>query len=288
MADMYSRCHASCIGTTSGIRTIPNAVVVRQEWRRIPDVNRNEKEKKKRSKTKKNRCRTPHSSLPLSPSSIAAVYRHTLRGGGFNGKFEVGEGIIECLFSMSTGITSSYQRNNFLETDDMFLEFENDLYNLAGGLSSMGDDSGEFNNFLHFNLGLFHERAQSRLLKLECYVAANWFISMTIGPSTEKLIFLYVVRFNQAIGVCVRKTFLVRCLKWADVGREYIEVIKANLQRFFVLDFNDQAMNRLVEHQMLSTFKEFWGDCHRHFKKYSDHEETRVNPPNILVGRDED
>ncbi|TYK29279.1 CACTA en-spm transposon protein [Cucumis melo var. makuwa] len=165
MADMYSRCHASCIGTTSGIRTIPNAVVVRQEWRRIPDV----------------------------------------------------------------------------------------------------------------------ERAQSRLLKLECYVAANWFISMTIGPSTEKLIFLYVVRFNQAIGVCVRKTFLVRCLKWADVGREYIEVVKANLQRFFVLDFNDQAMNRLVEHQMLSTFKEFWGDCHRHFKKYSDHEETRVNPPNILV-----
>uniref|UniRef100_A0A9I9EFK6 CACTA en-spm transposon protein n=1 Tax=Cucumis melo TaxID=3656 RepID=A0A9I9EFK6_CUCME len=47
-------------------------------------------------------------------------------------------------------------------------------------------------------------------------------------------------------------------------------------------------MNRFVEHQMLNTFKEFWTDCHRHFKKYSDPEEARANPPNILVGRDED
>ncbi|KAA0052152.1 CACTA en-spm transposon protein [Cucumis melo var. makuwa] len=53
-------------------------------------------------------------------------------------------------------------------------------------------------------------------------------------------------------------------------------------------DFNDQAMNMFVEHQMLTTFKEFWTDCHRHFKKYSDPEEARANPPNALVGRDED
>ncbi|KAA0061251.1 CACTA en-spm transposon protein [Cucumis melo var. makuwa] len=39
---------------------------------------------------------------------------------------------------------------------------------------------------------------------------------------------------------------------------------------------------------MLSTFKEFRGDCHRHFKKYSDLEEARANPPYILVGRMED
>ncbi|TYK15879.1 CACTA en-spm transposon protein [Cucumis melo var. makuwa] len=38
---------------------------------------------------------------------------------------------------------------------------------------------------------------------------------------------------------------------------------------------------------MLNTFKEFQGDCHRHFKKYSDVEEARVNPLNLLVGRDE-
>ncbi|KAA0044985.1 CACTA en-spm transposon protein [Cucumis melo var. makuwa] len=39
----------------------------------------------------------------------------------------------------------------------------------------------------------------------------------------------------------------------------------ADLQRFFVLDFNDQAINR-------------------YFKKYSDPEEARANPPNLLVG----
>ncbi|TYK11770.1 CACTA en-spm transposon protein [Cucumis melo var. makuwa] len=76
------------------------------------------------------------------------------------------------------------------------------------------------------------------------------------------------------------KGFPVRCLKWGDVDREYIE--------FFVLDFNDQAMNRFVEHQMLTTFKEFWVDCHRLFKKYSDPEEACANPPKILVGRHED
>uniref|UniRef100_A0A9I9EKX5 CACTA en-spm transposon protein n=2 Tax=Cucumis melo TaxID=3656 RepID=A0A9I9EKX5_CUCME len=41
-------------------------------------------------------------------------------------------------------------------------------------------------------------------------------------------------------------------------------------------------MNRFVEHQMLTTFKEFRADCHRHFKKYSDPEEARANPPNAL------
>uniref|UniRef100_A0A9I9EKM0 CACTA en-spm transposon protein n=1 Tax=Cucumis melo TaxID=3656 RepID=A0A9I9EKM0_CUCME len=45
-------------------------------------------------------------------------------------------------------------------------------------------------------------------------------------------------------------------------------------------------MNRFVEHQMLTTFKEFRVDCHRHFKKYSDPEEALANPPNYeLVER---
>ncbi|TYK14454.1 CACTA en-spm transposon protein [Cucumis melo var. makuwa] len=97
-----------------------------------------------------------------------------------------------------------------------------------------------------------------------------------------------VCHFSQAIGVCVEKTFSVCCLKWVDVGREYIEVVKGDLQRLFVLDLNDQAMNRFVEHQMLTTFKEFRTDCHTHFKKYSDLEEARANPPNALVRRHED
>uniref|UniRef100_A0A9I9EB82 CACTA en-spm transposon protein n=1 Tax=Cucumis melo TaxID=3656 RepID=A0A9I9EB82_CUCME len=111
--------------------------------------------------------------------------------------------------------------------------------------------------------------AQSRLLELERHVAINGHILMTIAPGAEKPISPHVVRFSQRIGVCVRKIFPVCCLKWADVGREYIEVIKGNLQ-------------------MLTTFKEFQADYHRHFKKYSDLEEACANPPNALVGRHED
>ncbi|KAA0063909.1 CACTA en-spm transposon protein [Cucumis melo var. makuwa] len=101
-------------------------------------------------------------------------------------------------------------------------------------------------------------RAQSRLLELECHVAINGCIPMTIAPGAEKPIFPHDICFSQAIG------------------------------RLFVLDFNDQAMNRFIEHQMLTTFKEFRVDYHRHFKKYSDPEKARNNPPNALVGRHED
>ncbi|TYK19866.1 CACTA en-spm transposon protein [Cucumis melo var. makuwa] len=61
-------------------------------------------------------------------------------------------------------------------------------------------------------------------------------------------------------------------------SREYIEVVKGDLQWFFVLDFNDQAINRFVEYQMLST----QDDCHEHFKKYNYLEEARAYPPHIL------
>ena len=59
--------------------------------------------------------------------------------------------LIECLFSMSTGTMSSFPRTNFLETDAMFLEFEDNLDNLAGGSSSVDDNASESKNFLHFN-----------------------------------------------------------------------------------------------------------------------------------------
>ncbi|TYK25893.1 gamma-aminobutyrate transaminase POP2 [Cucumis melo var. makuwa] len=71
-------------------------------------------------------------------------------------------------------------------------------------------------------------------------------------------------------------------------GRKYIEVIKGDLQQSFVIDFSDQAMNRFVEHQMLTIFKEYRDDCHKHFKKYNDAKKVRANPTNLLVGRDKD
>ncbi|KAL0546498.1 hypothetical protein IC582_016408 [Cucumis melo] len=188
----------------------------------------------------------------------------------------------------------SYRRSNFMETDDMFLQFEDDLDNIAGGSSSVGDNTGSSSQQM---TPTPRRRAQSRLLELERHVAINGRIPMTIAPGAEKPISPHAVRFSQTIGVCVRKTFPVRCLKWADVGREYIEVVKGDLQvikcithlfmisfetyltltnpmcyvcnvkRLFVLDFNDQTMNKFVEHQVLTTFKEFRADCYRHFKK---------------------
>ncbi|KAA0050108.1 CACTA en-spm transposon protein [Cucumis melo var. makuwa] len=89
----------------------------------------------------------------------------------------------------------------------------------------------------------------------------------------------------------LRNKFSLECrervTQFLEFAKCHVEVVKADLQ-FFVLYFNDQAMNKFVEHQMLITFKEFWDNYHRHFKKYSDPEEARANPPNLLMGRDED
>ncbi|TYK08467.1 CACTA en-spm transposon protein [Cucumis melo var. makuwa] len=155
----------------------------------------------------------------------------------------------------------SYARNNFLEPDAMFLKFEDDLDNLAGRSSSVGDNTGLSSKPLATSTP--RKRAWSRLLELECCIAVNGCIPMTIDSRAKKPISPHVIRFSQVIGVCVRKTFSICCLKWTGVGRGYIEVVKGDLQ-------------------MLTTFKEFQADCHRHFEKYSDPEEARANPPNVL------
>ncbi|KAA0037346.1 CACTA en-spm transposon protein [Cucumis melo var. makuwa] len=147
----------------------------------------------------------------------------------------------------------SYAHNNFLEMDAMFLKFEDDLDNdLAGGSSSVGDNA-----------------------ELEHHVEVNERIPMTIAFRTKKTIFLHVDRFNQAIGVGVQKIFLIHYLNngWT--------LAEKRLR-------SSRATPKFVKHQMLTTFKEFWADCHRYFKKYSDPEEARVNPPNVLVGHHED
>ncbi|TYK07183.1 CACTA en-spm transposon protein [Cucumis melo var. makuwa] len=173
---------------------------------------------------------------------------------------------------MSTCTMSSFP-SDFDETDVMFLEFTEDLNNHAGGSSSMEDNLGDV-------------RKHSRLLELDFYVHANGRISMSIAPGAEEPILPHVVRFSQTIDMCVKKTFLVCCLRWAYVRREYIEVVKGDLQRFLFL-ISTITMDRFVENQVLNTFKEFRGDCYRHFKKY-DPEEARANLPHILVGHMED
>uniref|UniRef100_A0A9I9E8B2 CACTA en-spm transposon protein n=1 Tax=Cucumis melo TaxID=3656 RepID=A0A9I9E8B2_CUCME len=159
----------------------------------------------------------------------------------------------------------------FLETAAMFLEFVDDLDNLARGSSSVGENLDESNNGLSSQPSTTSTPkrcAQSRLLEFEHYVVVNRQIMMTIAPSEEKPISPHAVRFSYAC--------------WVDVGREYLEVVKGSLHRFFVFDFNDQAINRFVEHHTLTIFKEFLNYYHRHFRKYSNLDEARANPPHLL------
>ncbi|KAL0537365.1 hypothetical protein IC582_026343 [Cucumis melo] len=109
----------------------------------------------------------------------------------------------------------------------MFFEFAEDLDILVGGWSLVGNNSGTFQPS---GTPTPRRCAQSRLLELERYVAANVQIPTTIVSGVDKPIFPHAVCFSQAIGVCVRNTFFVRCLKWTNVGREYIEVVKCDLQ----------------------------------------------------------
>ncbi|KAA0032772.1 uncharacterized protein E5676_scaffold428G00170 [Cucumis melo var. makuwa] len=95
------------------------------------------------------------------------------------------------------------------DLDAIFFEFADDLDKLAGGSSSMGDNLSSSSQPSATSTPRRH--AESRLLELECYFAENEQIPIMISPGTKKPIFLHIVRFTQ---------------------------------RFFVLDFNGQAMNR--------------------------------------------
>ncbi|KAA0033533.1 CACTA en-spm transposon protein [Cucumis melo var. makuwa] len=189
--------------------------------------------------------------------------------------------LIECLFSMSTAIMSSSYPRNFMKTDAMFLEFEDDLDNITGGLSSVGDDTAGSSSQQPAT-PTPRRRAHSRLLELERQVAINGRIPMTIAPGVEKPISPHAVRFSQAIGECVRKTFPIRYLKWADVKREYIEVVKGDLQRMFVFDFNDEAMNstatprRLVPNALVGRHEDWHFLCN-HYISRAFQEKARTN-----------
>ncbi|KAA0067314.1 CACTA en-spm transposon protein [Cucumis melo var. makuwa] len=70
----------------------------------------------------------------------------------------------------------------------------------------------------------------SRLLELERHVAVNGRIPMTIAPGVEKPISPHAVRFSQAIGMCVRKTFPVYCLKNYQTLASEIEEMQKLIQ----------------------------------------------------------
>uniref|UniRef100_A0A9I9EFW6 CACTA en-spm transposon protein n=1 Tax=Cucumis melo TaxID=3656 RepID=A0A9I9EFW6_CUCME len=96
---------------------------------------------------------------------------------------------------MSTAImSSSYPRNNFMEMDAMFLEFEDNLDNIAGESFSVGNNAGSSSQQPATPTPM--RRAQSRLLELERHVAINDRIPITIAPEAEKPISPHAVRFS--------------------------------------------------------------------------------------------
>ena len=114
----------------------------------------------------------------------------------------------------------------------MFIEFGMDI-NIAKGLSSADENSGEsldtlnhkYFNCFSYDL-LFYSAEitqppptprrsqQSRLLELERYVHTNGRIPMSIALGAKKPISPHAVRFSQAIGMCVRRTFPVCCFRF--------------------------------------------------------------------------
>ncbi|TYK23141.1 CACTA en-spm transposon protein [Cucumis melo var. makuwa] len=73
--------------------------------------------------------------------------------------------------------------------------------------------------------------------------------------------------FNTIPGTSLVGDAFVHFLKWVNVISEYIEIVKGSLQQWSMLDFIDPALTWFVEHEMLTVWKEFRGQNHRHFKK---------------------
>ncbi|TYK19802.1 putative Transposase family tnp2 [Cucumis melo var. makuwa] len=73
-----------------------------------------------------------------------------------------------------------------------------------------------------------------------------------------------------------------------DFNVKDFNIILGTSSQWFVLDFTDLALTRFVEHQILSMYKEFRGQNHRHFKKFDDPEQVRANPPPKLSNREKD
>ena len=60
---------------------------------------------------------------------------------------------------------------------------------------------------------------------------------MSIDSGVEKRISPHVVRLSLAINMCVRKTFPFYYLRWADLEKEYIKVVKGDLQVCLIHNF---------------------------------------------------
>ncbi|XP_031741168.1 uncharacterized protein LOC116403757 [Cucumis sativus] len=171
---------------------------------------------------------------------------------------------------------------SFDESDALFY-FNVNKFNDARGTSSVGDTSDGSQPTARTP----RRREHSRNLKLDRYVQQNGKIPISIVPRKDKPISPHAIIFSCTIVELTRDTFPGHALKWTGTTPEYIKLVKDSLQQWFMLDFTDPTLTRFVEYQM-RTWKEFKGQNHRHFKKFSDPEQARANPPSILKNRVED
>ncbi|KAA0041789.1 CACTA en-spm transposon protein [Cucumis melo var. makuwa] len=211
--------------------------------------------------------------------------------------------------------------NGFDETDALS-DFDVDTFNNTGGTSSVGDMLDDS----HFNSSTPRRWQHSRNLKLERYFMIKasssksftshlsafrgqqplraYYLHLSSFWDTNDGSYLAKVEFASkllmtrvslilatfplgcTIGVLTWHTFPICFLKWVDITPEYIELRKGRLH--IMLDFTDPTLTRFVEHQMLNTWKAFRGENHRHYKKFSDPEQARANPPLRLKNRVED
>ncbi|KAA0049567.1 CACTA en-spm transposon protein [Cucumis melo var. makuwa] len=111
---------------------------------------------------------------------------------------------------MSTSTMSSFS-SDFEEIDMMFLEFDKDLNNTTEGSSSVGDNLVKTTQPSPTPM----RHAQSLLLEFERYVHANGWIPMSIAPRRR-----------------------------SPFRHTLFSSAKPLACHFFMLDFNDQAMNR--------------------------------------------
>ncbi|KAA0047849.1 CACTA en-spm transposon protein [Cucumis melo var. makuwa] len=166
-------------------------------------------------------------------SRVMVIGESSGSGSGDNNFYSVLDEVLDVQYLMEQRVwlfkcTMSSFLSGFEEIDALFFKFD-DAFNNMGGSSFVGD---------------------------------------TLASRVEKPISLHVVLFNNTIGVCMRDTFLVCYLKWANVPPEYIEVVNQNTLRW------SRTLYRV--------------DCHKHFKKYRDPKQTRANSTHRLVGRLED
>ncbi|KAA0035656.1 CACTA en-spm transposon protein [Cucumis melo var. makuwa] len=137
-------------------------------------------------------------------------------------------------------MSSSYPRNNFLKTNVMFFEFADDLDNLMGWSSSVGDNW------------------------------ANGSIPMMIAPSVEKPISPHVIRFSLAIGVSERH------FSFAALNVCTFKEFRGDFHRHFK-KYNDLKEARANPSNLLVGCDEEWHFFCDHYMSCAFQEQSRTN-----------